>query len=150
MRISQDQILIMKERSDKILEWAMSQVAIIVSKFASSENKPVHFHDFDAMGINVPFLIPEPTDQHKGGELIFQENGTHKKVIQYHMYKGAVLDVHHHPDFIEYFDIKKGKMLNEISGIEYGPNDTCVMFAYEAHQFRWTEDAFVIITCQKI
>lgn len=140
----------MKNNDDKILQWALSQVNLIIDKFSEKGNKAVFFNEFDAMGINVPFQIPEPNDQDKGGELILNRNDDKIKVIEYHMYKGAVLDIHHHPDAMETFDIKKGKMLNEVTGIEYGPGDECIMYAFEAHQFRCTEDAFMIITLEKV
>ena len=133
-----------------VLHWAQRQIDLTCAKFSDKENTAVYFHDFDAMVIGQAYPIPKPTESNGGGLLTITQREGRKKVIDYWMYQGTVMDIHHHPDFVETFVMHTGSMINELTNIEYHAGATFQMAAYEPHQFRCTADAHMTITATKV
>jgi quercetin dioxygenase-like cupin family protein len=138
------------DNESEILEWASRQVSLVVGKFSAKSNLPVFFNDLDALELNIPYPIPEATESVRCGILILTSVGVSLKTIDYRFYRGAVLLVHHHPDYTECFDIKKGSMIDEISGIEKHEGDYFEIIPHTPHQWRCTDDAHMIINCKKV
>lgn len=138
------------DREKEVLEWATRQVDLVVSKFSSSKNLPVYFNDFDSMLPNISYPIPGAREGVKGGALVLIHNGEELKTIDYKFFVDTVLDIHHHPDFIECFKILKGSMTDELTGIERHEGDYFEILPYTPHQWRCTKDAHMMIHCKKV
>jgi len=138
------------DNEEEVLAWASRQVKLVVDKFSSKENLPLYFNDFDLFTVGVAYNIPEATDFNKGGMLKVIGFCDEFKLINYRFFKGALLEIHHHPDFIETFEMLDGVMVDEISGARKVKGDSFKIMPFIPHQWRCEEDAHMIISCKKI
>ena len=138
------------DKETEVLQWASRQIKLVVEKFSSSENLPVFFNDFDSMELNTIYPIPWAVKGRREGSLKLTFNGVKLKTIDYKFYTGTILDIHHHPDYIECFTMLSGSMKDELTGVERSKGDYFEILPYIPHQWRCTQDARMMIDCKKV
>jgi len=133
-----------------VLVWAHRQVVLIAKKFSARGDNAIYFNDFQHMEVGKGYAIPEPKSSTGGGIMTLIQRTKKEMVIDYQFAKGSILEIHHHPDFIENFEIHSGSMIDEVHNVIRSKGDRFEILPFVPHQWRCLEDSKMVIRCSRI
>ena len=135
----------MPNSKEDIFDWLESSVKTIQEKFATRENGPVYFNDFDK---NVPDVWVQ---LYPGCDIMITDRSADRFIIHCRMLAGVVLPIHHHPDYTETFTVIRGCISDMVSFQILTPDSKPLLFDRNiSHAIKCEEDALMIIECIRV
>lgn len=132
----------MKKADRELIGW-LRRGATAVQKFRDDDDLPVYFNDYDRYeeGVMV-VLLP-------GCKFTLYNRTYHSFEVHCWMTEGTTLAIHHHPDYTELFDVKKGVLHDLKNDIVINTNESHLYEREISHTIHCLEDSYMIIYCNR-